>query len=157
MSDPQVPDLDALLGQAMEMQQQLLAAQEEAAEVVVEGQAGGEAVVIAVTGAMEFRSVRISAEALDADDLDLLGDMVLAALHDAVAKVNALQAQSMGAFGDMLGLGGVLGAGADDYDADDYDADDSDDDSDEDSDDDTGSEDTDDGPLGASGEDIGRT
>lgn len=107
MDDPQVPDLNALLGQAMEMQQQLMAAQAEAADEVVEGKAGGGAVVISVTGDMEFRSVTIRSDAVDPEDTSLLADMVLAALNDAMAAVQALQARSMGALGTMFGSDGV--------------------------------------------------
>jgi nucleoid-associated protein EbfC len=104
MSDePQMPGLDALLSQAMEMQQQVMAAQAEAAEQEVMGVAGGGAVEVVVTGAMEFRDVRISPAAVDPDDVELLEDLVLAALRDAIERVNALQAQSLGGFGDLLG------------------------------------------------------
>lgn len=115
------PDLGNLLSQAMEMQQQVMAAQAQAAETEVEGVAGGGAVRVVVTGAMEFRSVEISPAAVDPDDVEMLQDLVLAALHDAVANVNRIQEQSLGGFGDALagsGLGGVLGLGeADDLDA----------------------------------------
>ncbi len=113
MSDqPSMPDFDALLSQAMQMQQQVMAAQAEAAARQVTGVAGGGAVEVDVTGALEFTAVRIAPEAVDPDDVGLLEDLVLAALHDATAKVHALQAESLGGFGDLLagsGLGGVLG------------------------------------------------
>ena len=125
MTDPDLPDLagadepdgsggfdlGGLLEQAMEMQQQLAQAQAEAAEAVVEGQAGGGAVRVRVSGAMEFESVTIAPEAVDPDDVDLLQDLVLAALNDAMAQLAQVQQSSMGgldlgAMGDMLGLGG---------------------------------------------------
>jgi DNA-binding YbaB/EbfC family protein len=109
---PGGPDLGNLLSQAMEMQQQVMAAQAQAAETEVEGQSGGGAVRVVVTGAMEFRSVEISPAAVDPDDVEMLQDLVLAALHDAVSCVNELQEQSLGSFGDALGgsgLGGMLG------------------------------------------------
>ena len=124
------PDLGNLLSQAMEMQQQVMAAQAQAASTEVEGQAGGGAVRVVVTGAMEFRSVHIAPAAVDPDDVDMLQDLVLAALHDAVARINDLQEQSLGGFGDALsgsGLGGMLGIGGGDLD-DDFDDDDDDDD-----------------------------
>jgi hypothetical protein len=109
----------------MEMQQQVMAAQAQAAETEVEGQSGGGAVRVVVTGAMEFRSVEISAAAVDPDDVEMLQDLVLAALHDAVARVSELQEQSLGGFGDALsgsGLGGMLGIGdGDEIDDDDED------------------------------------
>jgi DNA-binding YbaB/EbfC family protein len=108
------PDLGNLLSQAMEMQQQVMAAQAHAADTEVEGVAGGGAVRVVVTGAMEFRTVEISPAAVDPADVEMLQDLVLAALHDAVARVNELQEQSLGGFGDALagsGLGGMLGIG----------------------------------------------
>jgi DNA-binding YbaB/EbfC family protein len=100
------PDLGALLQQAQQMQQQLLAAQAEAAEQTHEGVAGGGAVRVAVTGGMDFQSVTIRPDAVDPDDVDMLQDLVLAAVRDAVTKVNAAQQQALGGFG---GLGGLLG------------------------------------------------
>jgi nucleoid-associated protein EbfC len=101
-------DIGKLLGQAQEMMQ----AQAEAAEQVVEGVAGGGAVRIQVTGGGEFQSVTIQRDAVDPDDVEMLQDLVLAALHDATAKVQQLQ---QGALGSMdlggLGLGGLLGSG----------------------------------------------
>ena len=101
-----MPDLGALLEQAQQMQQQLLSAQAEAAEQLVEGVAGGGAVRIGVTGGMEFRSVTIDRAAVDPDDVEMLQDLVLAALHDAAGKVNELNQQALGGLG---GLGGLLG------------------------------------------------
>jgi len=103
MAEGSGPDLSALLQQAQQMQQQLLAAQAEAADQVYEGVAGGGAVHITVTGGMEFRSVSIRPDAVDPEDVEMLEDLVLAALHDAVGKVNAAQQQALG------GLGGALG------------------------------------------------
>jgi DNA-binding YbaB/EbfC family protein len=104
-------DMGALLEQAMGMQQQLMEAQAEAAEAVVEGQAGGGAVKVEVTGGMEFRSITIAPEAVDPGDVELLQDLVLAALNDAMDGIARLQQASMGgldlgAMGGMLGLGG---------------------------------------------------
>jgi len=104
----QGPDLGALLEQAQQMQQQLMAAQAEAAEQVHEGVAGGGVVRISVSGAMDFQSVTIRPDAVDPDDVDMLQDLVLAALHDAVGKVNAAQQQALGGLGGALG--GMLGS-----------------------------------------------
>ena len=122
-------DMGALLEQAMEMQQQLIEAQSAAAETVVEGQAGGGAVVIRVTAGMQFESVTISPAAVDPDDVDLLQDLVLAALHDAVDQIATVQRSSMGGL-DLSSMGDLLGLGAadDDEDEDDEDGDDEDED-----------------------------
>ncbi len=99
-------DLGALLGQAQAMQQQILDAQAEVAAQVVEGQAGSGLVKVEVTGGWEFRSVTIDPAA--AEDLDLLSDLVLAALRDATTRVNELHEQSVGGV-DLPDIGGLLG------------------------------------------------
>jgi DNA-binding YbaB/EbfC family protein len=109
-------DLNALLSQAMEMQSQLMEAQAQAAEAEITGTAGGGAVEITVTGSMQFLDVTIRPDAVDPDDVAMLEDLVLAALNDAVAQIDAMQRSSMGdidlgALGDMTGLG-VPTAGA---------------------------------------------
>ena len=89
------------------MQEHLLAAQAAAAEEEHEGVAGGGAVRVTVTGGMEFRSVKIRPDAVDPDDVEMLEDLVLAALHEAVGKVNARQQEALGGIGGALG--GLLG------------------------------------------------
>jgi DNA-binding YbaB/EbfC family protein len=105
------PDLGALLQQAQQMQQQLMAAQAQAAEQVHEGSSGGGAVRIEVTGGMEFRSVTIRPDAVDPADVEMLQDLVLAALNEAVGKVTDAQQSALGGLGGALGggLGGLLG------------------------------------------------
>ena len=105
---PNQPDINSLLKQAQKMQQQLMEAQAQAAEQVVEGVAGGGVVKVTVTGGMEFRSVSIDPAAVDPDDVEMLEDLVLAAIHDAMSKVQDLSQQAMGGL-DLGGLGGGLG------------------------------------------------
>jgi nucleoid-associated protein EbfC len=105
---PKQPNMNDLLKQAQQMQEQLMQAQAEAAAQVVEGQAGGGVVKVSVTGGMEFQSVHIDPDAVDPEDVSMLEDLVLAAIHDAVGKVNELSQQAMGGL-DMGGLGGLLG------------------------------------------------
>ena len=100
-------DLGALMEQASQMQTQLLAAQQEAAETAVEGVAGGGAVRIEVTGGYEFRSVTIDPAAVDPEDVEMLQDLVLAALNHAVEQIGDLQQDSIDLGG--LDLGGLLG------------------------------------------------
>lgn len=109
-------DVGALLESAQQMQEQLAAAQTQAAETIVEGSAGGGMVTVTVTGGLEFQAVRIAPEVVDPDEPEMLADLVLAALHDAVAKVNAMQQESMGSMATTdlggLDLGGMLGGGS---------------------------------------------
>ncbi len=93
MSDQQ-PDLNAFLAQAQALQEQLTQARAEAAEQVVIGEAAGGDVKIEVTGALEFRKVYIAPSL--GDDVELLEDLVLAALRDVVAKVDELNQKAVG-------------------------------------------------------------
>jgi len=111
MSD--MPDMSELLQQAQAMSEQLMAGQAEAEATVVEGQAGGGAVTVVVTGGLEFKSVSINPSAVDPDDVEMLEDLVLAALNDAAEKIGELQGE-MDLGGMNLGgldLGGLLGGG----------------------------------------------
>ena len=97
-------DLSSLLDSA----QQLMSAQQEAAESELVGSAGGGMVEVTVTGAGEFRHVRISPDVVDPTDVSLLEDLVLAALRDAMARINAAQSAALGGL-DLGALGGLLG------------------------------------------------
>ena len=114
---PQMPGLDlgSLMETAQQMQEQMAAAQAEAAETIVEGAAGGGVVKIAVSGAFEFQSVTIDPSAVDPADVEMLQDLVLAALNDAMANLSNNQPDPLGGMDlgglDLGGLGGLLGGG----------------------------------------------
>ncbi len=107
----ELPDLQGLLAQAQQMQEQLLAAQAEAAEQVFTGHAGGGVVLVELTGGMEVQAIRIKPEVVDPGDVEMLEDLVLAAFRDAVAQVQEGQQASLGGLGlgGAGGLGGLLG------------------------------------------------
>jgi len=98
-------DFGALLKQAQAMQQQFEAARATAAEAVVEGQSGGGMVKVKVTGSMEFRDVTIDPSVVEPADVEMLQDLVLAAVRDAVVRATELSEQAMGTI-DLGGLGG---------------------------------------------------
>lgn len=100
-------DMGALFEQASQLQQKMEAAQQEAAETVVEGVAGGGVVKVRVTGGMDFQSIGIDPSAIDPDDPEMLQDLVLAALHDAMSQIRELQESMLGTGG--MDLGGLLG------------------------------------------------
>src|ERR1700753_1830817 len=87
-------DMGSILDVAQSMQNQMMEAQAKLAASVVEGQSGGGVVRIEVTVQVEFTSVHMDANAVDPEDPSLLEDLVLAALHDAIAKLNALQEET---------------------------------------------------------------
>jgi DNA-binding YbaB/EbfC family protein len=106
---PGLPDLESLgggaLGGLLEPAQQMMAAQAAAAELEVEGVAGGGVVRIRATGAGQILGVVIAPEVVDPDDVPMLEDLVLAALHDVSARLGDLQREAMGPLGDLLGGG----------------------------------------------------
>lgn len=97
-------DLNALMAQAQEM----LAGAQEAAEEVVEGSSGGGMVKIEVDGGFNFHSVSIDPSVIDPNEVDMLNDLVLAALRDAATQLQEAQSEAMGGM-DIGGLGGMLG------------------------------------------------
>jgi DNA-binding YbaB/EbfC family protein len=105
-------DMGALLSQLGEVQRGLAEAQEAVAAQVLEGTAGGGAVRVTVTGAMEFESVSISPEVVDPGDVDMLADLVLVAVRDAVEKVQSANRQILGGIDPSAGPGGAGPLGA---------------------------------------------
>lgn len=100
-------DLGAMLQQAQQMQEQLMAAQAELAETIVAGSAGG--VSVSLTGTGELTAVTIAPgffDGADADSLADLGDLVVAAFRDAKAKVDAAASTALGPMAGVLGGSG---------------------------------------------------
>jgi len=104
-------DMNALLAQAQQMQQQLTEAHDKLQAQRFTGEAGGK-VTVEVAGSGELTGVTIapgSFDGSDADDLEVLGDLVVAAYRDAKAKVDAEAASALGGpLGDLPG-GGLPG------------------------------------------------
>lgn len=116
-------DLGSMLNQAIAMQQQFEQARAEAAAREFVGRAGGGAVTIRVTGGLQVLDVTIAPEAVDPADVSMLEDLVLAAFHDALEQIDAMQQEVLGPFqsatmpdlGDLGDLGalGLLGRSED--------------------------------------------
>jgi DNA-binding YbaB/EbfC family protein len=99
-------DFEKLMRQAQQMQEQMSKAQDELAKEVVEASAGGGMVRVKATGALEITEITISPEAIDPRDPDLLADMVLAAVNEALRSAQNLVESKLGnAMGGMQGLG----------------------------------------------------
>ena len=104
-----MPDMQAILKQAQQMQEQLMAAQEKLAEAEVTGNAGGGLVTATVSGSGELRSLTIDPKAVDPDDTETLADLVVAAVRDANANAQKLAAEAMDPLAGALGgFGGGL-------------------------------------------------
>ncbi|MBI1174766.1 MAG: YbaB/EbfC family nucleoid-associated protein [Sideroxydans sp.] len=95
--------LAGLMKQAQQMQANMKKAQEELATVEVEGQAGSGMVKVTVTCAHEVRRVSLD-DSLLADDKDMLEDLIVAAMNDAMKQVAAVTQQKMSGFTAGMGL-----------------------------------------------------
>lgn len=95
-------NMQAMMRQAQKMQQDALKAQEELNNTVFEGTASGEMVKVEITGDFEMQSVKINPAVVDADDVEMLEDLIVAAYNDAKAKADNAKAQKMGAFGGLI-------------------------------------------------------
>lgn len=86
------------------MQQDLSSAQKELEDATVEGVAGGEAVKVVMTGSQVVKSIKISKDAVDPDDMGMLEDLVLVAVNDALDKARDLSSSRMGRVAAGLNL-----------------------------------------------------
>jgi DNA-binding YbaB/EbfC family protein len=98
-------DMNKMLQQAQQLQEQVAKAQEQLANETVEASAGGGMVTVKATGALEIKEIKIAKEAIDPDDPDMLADMVLAAVNEALRSAQGLMESRLG--GMMGGLGGL--------------------------------------------------
>ena len=100
--------MDALLKQAQEMQAQLLKAQEAFAEKDIEASAGGGMVKVVIKGNRKVESVIIDPEAVDPEDVEMLQDLIVAAMNEALEKLEKEQAETMGPLAGGLQLPGLM-------------------------------------------------
>ena len=105
-------DMNKLMQQVGAMQQQMEQAQEELANETVDASAGGGMVTVTANGAGEIKQIKIDPKAIDPDDPELLADMVLAAVNEAIRSARSLQETKLGGLaGGALGGLGLPGLG----------------------------------------------
>lgn len=95
-------NMQALMRQAQKMQEEAMKAQNEIEEAEVEGSASGGMVKVVLKGNKNPVSISISPDVVDKDDVEMLEDLVLAALNDASNKADQLKASKMGRFGGLM-------------------------------------------------------
>jgi len=98
----------AILRQAQQMQAKLVKAQEELEKATVEASSGGGAVTVVVSGQQKLCSIKISPEAIDPDDAEMLEDLVLAAVNEGMEKAKELAASQLSAITGGLNIPGLL-------------------------------------------------
>ncbi|MEA2208431.1 MAG: nucleoid-associated protein EbfC [Solirubrobacteraceae bacterium] len=106
---PRMPNMQQMLQQVQKMQQEMEAAQEQLKDEIVEASAGGGMVTVRVTGDLEIKSITIDPQAVDPEDVELLQDMIMAAVNEALRSAQELASSKLGGIaGGLGGLGGGL-------------------------------------------------
>jgi nucleoid-associated protein EbfC len=99
-------DMNKMLEQVQQMQAQMQKAQEELKNETVEASAGGGMVTVVATGGGEIKSIKIDPKAIDPNDPEMLEDMVVAAVNEALRSAQGLIESKLGpALGGLGGLG----------------------------------------------------
>lgn len=101
-------NMNQMMKQVKKMQEQMLKAQEELGTKTVEGSAGGGVVTVTVNGHKKVTNIVIKPEAVDPEDVDMLQDLVLTAVNDAIAKADELANQDMGKFTGGMKIPGLF-------------------------------------------------
>ena len=101
-------NMQQLMRQAQKMQQDMQRTQEELQKREFSSTAGGGMVTATVTGARELTAITISPDCVDPDDVEMLEDMVLAAVREAIAASKEAAAQAMGKITGGAGLPGMF-------------------------------------------------
>ncbi len=108
---PQMPNMQKMMQQVQKMQKDMELAQEELRNEQVESSAGGGMVTVKMSGDLVLREVRIDPSAVDPEDVEILSDMVLAAVNEALRMAQELAERKMGGATAGLDLGGLGGLG----------------------------------------------
>jgi DNA-binding YbaB/EbfC family protein len=93
-----------MMARLQQMQERAVKAQQELYEKIVEGTAGGGAVSIKVSGGLQVDSLKIAPEVVDPEDVEMLEDLVRAAVNEALQQVQALQMQQISGLAGQFGL-----------------------------------------------------
>jgi nucleoid-associated protein EbfC len=105
-------DMNKLMQQVGQMQEQMQQAQDELAKETVEATAGGGMITVVANGAGEIKQIKIDPKAIDPNDPEMLEDMILAAVNEAVRSAQSLMESKLGGLaGGALGGLGLPGLG----------------------------------------------
>jgi DNA-binding YbaB/EbfC family protein len=108
---PRMPNMQQMMAQVQKMQKDMELAQEQLKSEVVEASAGGGMVTVKVSGDLVVREVKIDPSAVDPEDVEILSDMVLAAVNEAVRMAQELAESKLGGATSGLDLGSLGGLG----------------------------------------------
>jgi DNA-binding YbaB/EbfC family protein len=108
---PGMPNMQQMMQQVQKMQRDMEVAQEELRSETVEASAGGGMVTVKISGDLQFKEVKIDPSAVDPEDVEILCDMVLAAVNEAVRMAQELAEKKLGGATAGLDLGALGGLG----------------------------------------------
>ncbi|MFC4306873.1 YbaB/EbfC family nucleoid-associated protein [Cohnella boryungensis] len=101
-------NMNQMMKQVKKMQEQMLKAQEELGSKTLEGTAGGGVVTVTVNGHKKLLDIKIKPEAVDPEDVEMLQDLVLTAVNDALAKADDLANQDMSKYTGGMKIPGLF-------------------------------------------------
>jgi DNA-binding YbaB/EbfC family protein len=101
-------NMNQMMKQMKKMQEQMMKAQEELGTKTIEGTAGGGVVTVVVNGHKKIERVIIKPEAVDPEDIDMLQDLVLTAVNDALTKAEELANKDMSKFTGGMNIPGLF-------------------------------------------------
>ena len=101
-------NMNNMIKQAQKMQKDMMKVQEELEQRHLEASAGGGAVTVVVTGKKELVSIKIKPEVVDPDDVEMLQDLILAAVNEAIRQAEEMVSGEMGKLTGGLGLPGGM-------------------------------------------------
>ncbi|HHW70117.1 MAG TPA: YbaB/EbfC family nucleoid-associated protein [Clostridiales bacterium] len=105
---PGMGNMNQIMRQAKKMQEQMEAIQKELEEQTVETTVGGGMVTVVANGKREILSIDIKPEVVDPDDIEMLQDLVIAAVNEALRQVDEMASEKMGQFTGGLGIPGLF-------------------------------------------------
>jgi len=101
-------NMNQMMKQVKKMQEQMMKAQEDLANRTIEGTAGGGVVTVTVSGQKKVTAVVIKPEAVDPDDVEMLQDLVLTAINDAMAKAEEMAGKEMSKLTGGMNIPGLF-------------------------------------------------
>ncbi|MBQ6795171.1 MAG: YbaB/EbfC family nucleoid-associated protein [Clostridia bacterium] len=101
-------NMQGMIRQAQKMQEEMLKAQEELGEKTVEASVGGGVVTVTANGKKELVSINIKPEAVDPDDVEMLQDLIVSAVNEAMRKADEMAASSMSRITGGMNIPGLF-------------------------------------------------
>ena len=103
-----MPNMGNLLKKAQELQEKMAKLQEELGEKTVEASSGGGMVSVVANGKQEIVSIKIDPEVVDANDVEMLEDLVLAAINDALYQAKQMMSEEMSQLTGGVKIPGII-------------------------------------------------